>query len=124
MIIICTIITGVIAFTWIAVHDLAGIVCFAVFYGFFSGSFVSLAPVSWAVICPNMKVFGTWSGMLAVCMAIGLLIGNPIAGALIRNDGTDFGPLQNFCGATVLAAALFLVFVRVAKSGKGLMVKT
>ena len=113
-----------VAFTWIRVHSLAGLVCFAIFYGFFSGSFVSLTPVAWAAVSPNLKVFGTRTGMMAVCMSIGLLIGNPIAGALITDGGRDFVPLQSFCGATVMAAMVLLVFSRVAKTGPRLLVKS
>jgi len=47
--------------------------------------------------------------MWDVCIAVGLFIGNPIAGALIRNAGTDFVPLQIFCGATTMAAVGILV---------------
>ena len=113
--------TAIVGFSWIAVGGLGGLIDFAVFYGFFSGSFVSLTPVVWAAICPNMKVFGTRVGMMAVCMATGLLVGNPIAGALIKGD--DFVPLQTFCGATVAVAGIMLILARLAKSGLALSVK-
>ena len=112
----CTAISGILAFCWIAVNSEGAVIVFAILYGFFSGAFVSLTPVVWAATCTNMKLFGTRTGMMAVCMAIGLLIGNPIAGALIFS-GWDFIPLQIFCGATVLAAALFLTLSRIAKAG-------
>lgn len=49
--------------------------------------------------------------MMAVPMAAGLLVGNPIAGALVRGD--DFVNLQVFCGSTVIASGLVLAVGRV-----------
>ena len=117
----CTFIAGALGFAWIGVTDRAGIIAFAVFYGFFSGSFVSLTPVVWASLCPNMKVLGTRTGMFTVPMAIGLLIGNPIAGSLVH--GTDYTDLQIFCGATVIGAALFISLARLAKTGLHIFAK-
>ena len=59
--------------------------------------------------------------MMTVPMAAGLLIGNPIAGVLIRNG--SFVGLQVFCGATVMAAACFLAAARVSIAGHSLMVR-
>lgn len=112
-----TFITSVIAFTWISVMSTGNLIAFCFFYGFFSGSFVALVPVVWAALCPNMKLLGTRTGMSTVAMAIGLLVGNPIAGALL--DDTDSGVLrlQVFCGATIAAAGIFLTASRLAKTG-------
>jgi len=40
----CCMMTGVVGFSWIAVHDRAGVIAFCIFYGFWSGAFVSLTP--------------------------------------------------------------------------------
>ena len=53
-------------------------------------------------------------GMLFVPIAVGLLIGNPIAGALLRNGWTD---LQAFGGATVALSGICVIGARVAKAG-------
>ena len=74
-------------------------------------------PVVWASLCPSMQVLGTRTGMMTVPMATGLLIGNPIAGALVK--GSSYTGLQAFCGATVLASACLLLCARVAKVGYG-----
>ncbi len=59
-------------------------------------------------------------GMLFVPIAVGLLVGNPIAGALIQSGWID---LQAFCGATVACSGICVVIARVAKVGWGLKVK-
>lgn len=117
----CTLLCAVLAFAWIAVHNLGGEVVFTLFYGFFSGAFVSLTPVIWAGLCPHPRVMGTRSGMMCIPMGIGLLIGNPIGGALIK--GTRFYPLQIWCGVTVIIAAVFSGAARFAITGPKLLGK-
>ena len=59
-------------------------------------------------------------GMLFVPIAVGLLVGNPIAGALVRNGWVD---LQAFCGATVACAGICVIATRFAKVGMSPKVK-
>ncbi|KAK5686794.1 hypothetical protein LTR17_026841 [Elasticomyces elasticus] len=113
----CAAISSIVGFCWIDVHDRAGTVAFCVIYGFFSGSFVSLTAVLWASICPDVSRMGTRTGMMTVPVAGGLLLGNPIAGQLIR--GGSFVGLQVFCAATVMAAACLLVAARWSIAGFG-----
>ena len=37
-------VTGVLIFAWLGIHDAAGMIVFAVLYGFFSGAYISLLP--------------------------------------------------------------------------------
>jgi len=111
----CTLITSIIALTWISVTSRAGTIAFCLFYGFFSGSVVSLLPVLWAALAPDMTRIGTRVGMATVFMAVGLLIGNPIGGALVEQG--SFVGLQAFCGATILIAAGLLAAVKVTLTG-------
>lgn len=78
---------------------------------------MALTAVVWAALSPNLKVLGTRIGMMTVPMAVGLLIGNPIAGALVH--GSSFTGLQVFCGITVVLAGLFLLAARLAQLKAG-----
>ena len=120
-IIATSIIASIIGFAWIAVTTKASVIAFCVLYGFFSGSFVALTPVIWTILSPNPSVLGTRIGMMTVPMAAGLLIGNPIAGALV--DGTSFIGLQVFCGCMVAGGALLLLMGRLAKAKSGAPLK-
>ncbi|TKA69549.1 hypothetical protein B0A55_06559 [Friedmanniomyces simplex] len=111
----CGVVASTIGFSWIAVRDGAGTIAFCVLYGFFSGSIASLSPVLWASLCPDVKRLGTRTSMMMLPMAVGLLVGNPIAGALIHNG--SFERLQIFCGATVMAATCLLVATRLSITG-------
>lgn len=53
--------------------------------------------------------------MVSVFMSIGLLIGNPIGGALVKQG--SFVGLQAFCGTVVLAAGALLVVAKISLTG-------
>ena len=55
--------------------------------------------------------------MIFVPIASGLLVGNPIAGAILKHgwDG-----LEIFCGTSVFIAVVFITAARVAKVGCGI----
>ncbi|KAI9712950.1 MAG: hypothetical protein M1828_001509 [Chrysothrix sp. TS-e1954] len=115
-----TLLGGVLAFTWIGITTSAGLIVFCILFGFFSGSYVSLSPSVTAVVSPNLAIYGTRTGMLAAPMGLGLLVGNPIAGA-VSNDG--FIGLKAFCGACCIASALALCEARFSKGGLSLNVR-
>lgn len=119
----CSIISAVLSLCWIAIHDVAGLTVFAIFYGFFSGTFVSLPPSTVASLSPDMKQVGTRMGMSFSFAGLGLLIGNPIAGAIIDLKTGDFVRAQIFCGVIVAAAAVVMIFARIAKVGTSLTAK-
>ncbi|KAI9760174.1 MAG: hypothetical protein M1840_002591 [Geoglossum simile] len=102
-----TLIVGILSFAWIGIHNLAGIVVFCVLYGFFSGAIVSLPPTALVLLSPDLSVIGTRMGMCFSFAGFGLLIGSPIAGALLRSESGFSGP-EAFGGATVVAGFAFI----------------
>ncbi len=116
----CSLVAALLAFVWIGIKTPAGVIIFCLLYGFFSGTFVSLSPTVTVTLCPSLGVFGVRMGMLLVPTAIGLLIGNPIAGAILRNG---WPALQAFGGVTVALATGFMIAARIAKCGWDLNVK-
>lgn len=57
-------------------------------------------------------------GMQMVPMAFGLLVGNPIAGAILNSgSGNNWVGLASFCGASVLLSVVFVGAARVTKVG-------
>jgi len=112
---------GIIAFCWTSLASIGQVVIFCIFYGFFSGTFVSITGPALASLSPDVKLIGTHMGMSFAFAALGLLIGNPVAGVLLDKYGW-IGPAM-FCGTANVVSALFIFATRMRQTGKHLMVK-
>ena len=125
MLVPCSLAATVLAFAWIGINNTAGLIVFCVLYGFFSGTFVSLPPPTVVTLSPSLAVVGVRMGMNFALAAVGLLIGNPIAGAILGSGTTTqaWDGLKGFNGASVALATVFMVLARVAKVGWKLTAK-
>jgi predicted MFS family arabinose efflux permease len=112
---------GIVAFCWTSLSSIGQSIVFCIFYGFFSGTFVSIIGPAIASLCLDPSLIGTHMGMSLAFAALGLLIGNPIAGVLLDKYGW-IGPAM-FCGASNVLAACFVVMARLAKTGRVLRVR-
>ena len=81
---------------------------------FFTGSFVSLPPTIVFTLSPSLSVYGTRNGMLFLPISFGLLVGNPIAGAILRSGWRN---LEAFCGTTIAVSVSLVFATRIAKTG-------
>ncbi|GES66585.1 monocarboxylate permease [Aspergillus terreus] len=102
----CTIICGGLMFALINLSSLAGIIVIALFYGFFSGVFVSLPPTCFVKLSPDRGLIGTRMGMGYAVMAVGNLIGTPSAGAILQDRGFNamwvFGGVMSIAGGAAM----------------------
>lgn len=103
--------TGVMALVWIGIHTFGGIVTFCCFYGFFSGAFVSIAPVGIVVLTKDMSQIGTRMGMNFFLCSFGLLVGTPVSGAILRQSGNWLG-VQLFSGILLVITGLAFCVAR------------
>lgn len=71
-------------------------------------------------MCPDMRQYGVRMMMPMVPIAFGLLIGNPIAGALLPHGWLA---LQLFTGASLAMCTLLAVIARFTKVGTSLKAK-
>lgn len=103
-------------FSWTAIHNVADFVVFSVMFGFILGMLVAAlsAAISLPVLAPSMSVVGTRLGTLWMFGSVGVLIGAPIAGAIVDVQRGYFVPGQCFAGAMVAAASLCLLTPLVA----------
>ena len=100
---------AILLFSWISVHSTAAIVVWSVFWGLASSVIVALPGAVIPLLCPSVSVIGTRTGMYWAVAGLGVLIGSPVAGALIvsRSAGTVWWHLQVFSGfCMVLATAM------------------
>lgn len=121
MILPCTLVCGIIALCWTSISSAGNIIVFCIFYGFFSGTFVSITAPALVKLSPDLTLVGTHMGMSFSFSAVGLLIGNPVAGVLLDRYGWT-GPAV-FCGIANITAAFFVVAARITKTGWKFMVK-
>lgn len=105
---------------WLPSNSNVAIICFAALYGCFSGAYVSLGPSLIAELSPIEQI-GVRNGSIYFFVAVAVLVGNPIGGALVADDdaGRGFAYLQIFSGCMMGAGAAFFVMVRVKVGGWG-----
>ncbi|KAF6240567.1 hypothetical protein HO173_001237 [Letharia columbiana] len=109
-------ILAVLCFGWIGIKSTAGSIVFCLLYGFFAGSFVSLPGVTIISLSPNLATIGIQLGMSFLIAGLGLLVGEPIAGAILRGHGGWIG-LQVWCGVLLGLSGIFSLAARIAKVG-------
>lgn len=120
-------ISGILIFCLIAGANLPGVVAIAVFYGFASGTFVSLPPVCILGFTKDKSKLGTRLGMSFGVFSFGLLVGTPIGGAILgssSDDGgeqpssaqLDFRDVWVFGGVLVLACGAIQLAAKLIKS--------
>ena len=109
-------ILAALCFGWIGIKSTAGSIIFCILYGFFCGSFVSLPGVTIMSLSPNLATIGIQLGMSFFIAGLGLLVGEPIAGAILRGSGGWVG-LQVWCGALLAISGIFSLFARIAQVG-------
>lgn len=119
--------TAVVLFLWRLVNTPAGLIVIALLYGFISGGMISLPPSTIANLTSKRAELGTRMGLAYSIAAFGGLIGNPIAGACLREDAGDaqseFQGPWFFAGAFMLLATGCLVFTRYLRVGVRLRVR-
>jgi predicted MFS family arabinose efflux permease len=116
-------ITAVLCFSFIAISSSGGMIVLIAFYGFFSGAFVSLPPAIIVSLSQNERgKIGTRLGQSFACLAVGVLIGTPIGGAILGRTGS-YEAVWAFAGSTLVVAAGLLMAARLSWRGWRLMVK-
>jgi MFS family permease len=110
---VVTVLAATFAYAWIAIDTLAGLIVFAIIYGFLSGSVVSLPPAVLVRLIPEMRLVGTWMGMALCFAAAGILIGSPIAGSIIDILGGQFSHMLILSGSFTMAGGIVFIVVRV-----------
>ena len=112
---------ALLTFCWIGIKNTPGLIVFGVLYSFFSGTFVSLGPPIVFSLTTDPNTVGTRLGMLTGMCGIGLLVGNPIAGAIL--DRGSWVGLQVWAGCVILAAAVLILWARLSRYGTSLRIK-
>jgi MFS family permease len=110
-----SLIASILAFVWIGIRNEAGAIVFACIYGFSSGAILALPPTIVAQLTPDVGIIGTRMGMSFAFAGTGLLIGNPIAGALLDLKHAVFWKAQLFSAIMLIAGTILFMCVRLIK---------
>ncbi|KAK3369967.1 putative monocarboxylate permease [Podospora didyma] len=117
--------SGVITLAWIKADTQSGLIAVAFFLGLASGSIQAVLPANVAFLCPDLSMLGTNLGMTMFTSGLGLLIGSPVAGAIIDHQSSAGGVVYwgalTFAGGFVIVGSLLLVVVRTIKVGFALV---
>ncbi|KAI8961036.1 MFS general substrate transporter [Daldinia sp. FL1419] len=120
----CSIITGVLMLCFMAAHTRGSVIAIAVLAGFFSGVFIAMPPVCFFPLTQDKSKLGTRVGMGFGIIALGLLVGSPVAGAILgETKPLEWRGLWGFGGATAALAGLMYTALRIYRSGWALNIK-
>jgi MFS family permease len=104
---------------WLGAQSDAGVIAYAVLYGFTSGCTFSIVPAMVASIS-DIRQLGARNGSLYAVSSIGALVGSPIAGTI---STTSLSNLIIFCGVLILAGTVAAILSRIKITGFKFLVK-
>ncbi|KAI9930678.1 hypothetical protein MW887_011433 [Aspergillus wentii] len=117
----CAYISGITVLAWSSVQRLPNLIAASFLYSFFSGGLMALPPAVLVGLSPNLSQIGVRVGMALTVASVGVLIGSPIAGAILasqsKQDKVDFTGTLIFTGVVLLACGGFMNVTRVVKAG-------
>ncbi|KAL5001086.1 major facilitator superfamily domain-containing protein [Aspergillus recurvatus] len=97
---------------WIPINaNTAGVICYAVLFGFSSGAAISLTPVCISQVC-RVEEYGQRNGTTFTIASVGTLTGIPIAGAILVANHGQYDALIGFGGGMYFLATVAFVVAR------------
>ncbi|GIJ86428.1 hypothetical protein Asppvi_005317 [Aspergillus pseudoviridinutans] len=123
----CAYISGIVVLCWISVHHLGNLIATSIMYSFFSGGLMALPPAVLVALSPSLNQIGVRVGMALTIGSLGVLIGSPIAGAILSRQsnhdnpgmegGLDYTGTLVFTGTALLVCGGLMSATRVIKKG-------
>lgn len=112
-----TFLSALILFCWASVHTHNGILIFDIFYGFVMAAGQGMLPPSLGSMTKDRSKMGVRIGMVFSICGFALLIGQPLAGALIEADAGQYLYAQMYAGGSMMLGSLFMMAARVRVAG-------
>ena len=111
----CTLTAAVLSFLWIGARSTSSITAISVLFGMSSAAFFALPSPTVISLSEDLGSVGLQIGLMELFAGAGLLMGTPIAGALLGDQ--HWLNIQVFAGALITAAVLCMLNARVLKVG-------
>ncbi|KAL6302561.1 major facilitator superfamily domain-containing protein [Sparassis latifolia] len=102
---------------WNFVTTYAGIMIFAILYGFFCGCFISLSPAVGAQLYGSGRLAGL-SGLLLFFNLPGNSAGAPLGGAILSATNGSWRAVASWSGAMQIVGAIILLYARFKRQPK------
>ncbi|EHA53212.1 hypothetical protein MGG_07802 [Pyricularia oryzae 70-15] len=115
LLVLSTLLSGVVGFTWTQASSLPGLIMWALAYGFTSGAVMSLQNACASKMAPP-QAQGLAVGVLMGVLSISALIGTPISGQILTRSG--YVALSAWTGATLVAGGGVIGVARLLKYPK------
>ena len=96
----------------------AGVVVFAVVFGFASGTSIAIAPVCIGKLCRTQE-YGRYYATAYSVVSFACLVGIPIAGSIVGAQDGGYTGLIVLTGVVYVASGVFLVWAKIAALGLG-----
>lgn len=116
-------ISGILSFCLLAIKNTPGVIAFSALYGFVSGPFVSLPIPVITSVSPDKSILGIRLGMSFALSGFGVLIGEPVAGAILGSSQNWVGVII-WSGVMLLASSFIISAARIVKTGPVLMARS
>jgi hypothetical protein len=108
------------AFHALAQKISAGAIVWAIVFGFVAGAFMGLPTAGVVSICNFGNTIGARLGMILGSVRCGVLVAEPIAGAILGRPRGGWLCLVSWSGALMLTGFMLLFTARISKVGCGL----
>ncbi|KZL69282.1 MFS monocarboxylate transporter [Colletotrichum tofieldiae] len=105
-------------FAWIAVSSTAGLYVWVVAYSFTANAVQTLFTASMGEVTSDMSKLGVRIGMVFTVVSFACLVGNPIGGALVNNNGGVYTYAQIFAGTSMLVGGLLVALAKMKQVGQ------
>lgn len=105
--------TAILVFVWPEVTGTAGVIVFAIFFGFCSGAIISGGSVALSLCPEDPKDTGTYLGQGMAFASLAALVGPPVTGVLLDRYG-GFTQVSIFAGVLTLAGAILSLASKMA----------
>jgi hypothetical protein len=107
---------AVLLYSWTAVHNVQGLVVWAMVYGFLINAVQTLFPSTLSFLTTDLSKMGVRVGMVFTIISFACLTGPPIAGALISAEKGGFVGAQMFGGTAMLCGTVFIAAARLMQT--------
>ena len=117
VLIITSCMSSILAFSAYMLHNSVGLIIWTVAFGTFSGAFMALPAAGVVSVASSRSNIGSKLGMTLGAVGCGVLIAEPVAGAILGTQTSGWFGLVAWSGSLMMTGCLSMVLARFKKTG-------